>query len=244
MLMPPRKPIIAITATSEIVRDVRRIRLNAAYVRAVEQAGALPLVIPPLSAGADATALLDVAGGLLLTGGEDVDPSRYHVAPRPETGNPNEARDSTEISLVIAAKRRAMPTLAICRGVQLLNVALGGSLVQDIPAERPGGVDHDPESARDARVHDVEVESHSRLARSLEATELRVNSFHHQALDRVADGFQVSAHAPDGIIEGLEWKGSDWWAVGVQWHPEELTDTAEGWDRDLFAAFVSQISVR
>ncbi|MFN2398392.1 MAG: gamma-glutamyl-gamma-aminobutyrate hydrolase family protein [Gemmatimonadaceae bacterium] len=242
--MSPRKAIIAITATSEIVRNVSRVRVNAAYVRAVEQAGALPLVIPPLSAGGDPAALLDVAGGLLLTGGEDVHPSRYGVAPRPESGSPNDDRDSTEISLVLAARQRAMPTLAICRGVQLLNVALGGSLVQDIPTERPGSVDHDPESARDARVHDVEVESHTRLARSLEATELRVNSFHHQALDRVADGFQVSARAPDGIVEGLEWKGSEWWAVGVQWHPEELTDTAESWDRDLFAAFVRQIYVR
>ena len=235
---PPRPPVVAVTATIRAEADTRRIRLNAAYTTAVERAGALPIVIPPLSSIAEAARLLAGADALLLTGGEDVEPARYGAAPHPKTEPPSPERDATEIALLEAARARALPTLAICRGIQVLNVAFGGSLIQDIPSERPSAVDHDPQGARNDRVHEVEIEPGSRLAEALGGSHLRVNSFHHQAVDRVAEGLRATAWSPDGIIEGVEWDGAAWWAVGVQWHPEEL----DGADAGLFAALVRAAS--
>jgi putative glutamine amidotransferase len=188
------------------------------------------------------TAVLDRVDGLLLTGGEDVNPHRYGAAPRPELGMVSDARDTWEIALVLEAKRRRLPTLAICRGLQLLNVALGGTLIQDIPSERSDATDHHPAGARTARTHAIDVAAESRTARALGVTHLTVNSIHHQAIDRVADGLRVVATAPDGIIEAAESPPQDpWWCVGVQWHPEELCSTPESWDRGLFTAFASAL---
>jgi len=241
-----RPPRIAISATTYTDDHRRRVRLNAAYVEAVERAGALPFVVPPLAGFSRAAAIIDACDGLVLTGGEDVDPDRYD-APRDATvEGTNPERDATEVALVEAARSVACPTFAICRGLQLLNVALGGSLVQDIPSQRPDSLDHDPAGLRSARVHDVDIETGSALARTLGSTRLRVNSFHHQAADRVAEGLRATAWAPDGIIEGLEWRGSgDWWAVAVQWHPEELVIGPEpAPDTSLFAEFVRRALAR
>lgn len=197
----------------------------------------LPVVIPPLEDERRAAAIAASVDGLMLTGGEDIDPARYGAARHPATGDPHEGRDRTEIALVIAARTLALPTLAICRGLQILNVALGGTLLQDIPSQRAGGLDHAPGGPRDSRVHAVLVDHDSRLARALGTVGLTVNSSHHQALDVIAPGLAITARAPDGIVEGGEWTGDRWWMLGVQWHPEDLTGTAEGWDRDLFEAF-------
>jgi putative glutamine amidotransferase len=240
---PPGPPLIAITAGTREDGGTRRVRLNVAYVASLERAGALPLIVPPLSSIAEAGRLLDAVQGLLLTGGEDVDPARFGAPPHEKLGEVDPARDATELALVSAARDRRLPTLAICRGMQLLNVAFGGSLIQDIPAERPDALDHDPKGPRAARVHDVEIEPTSRLALVLGVERLRVNSFHHQAVDRAAEGLRATAWAPDGIIEGVEWSGDDggdrgdrgdWWAVGVQWHPEEM----DGESVRLFQALV------
>lgn len=239
----PRLPLVAITATSEILRHALRVRLNYAYVDAVAGAGALPFIIPPLARADDVAALLDAADALVLTGGEDVDPARYGADSHAEIGGTNASRDATELALVAAARERRLPTLAICRGIQVLNVALGGTLVQDIPSEHPGALVH-VSTVRDARIHDVDVEPKSRLAQSLGATHVCANSSHHQALGRIADGLRVTARSGDGIVEGAEWSGEDWWALGVQWHPEELVHTAESWDRALFSALVSEARAR
>jgi putative glutamine amidotransferase len=233
----PRRPLIAITGTSEIIRGISRVRVNEAYTNSVERAGMLPVVVPPLNDERRAAAIAASVDGLLLTGGEDVDPSRYGAAPRPETDAPHLARDRSEIALVIAAKTIALPTLAICRGLQILNVALGGTLIQDIPSERPGALAHAPGGARDRRAHPVHVREGSRLAIALGGSDVEVNSSHHQALDRIAPDITVTASAPDGIVEGAESSPGSWWMLGVQWHPEELTETSEGWDRALFDTF-------
>jgi putative glutamine amidotransferase len=238
----PHPPLIALSATSEVIRDALRVRLNAAYTRALEKAGALPVIVPPLHDPIALTALMGRVDGLVLTGGEDVDPSRYGATPHPKLGTTHPERDATELALVSEARARRLPTLAICRGIQLLNVALGGTLIQDIRAERPSSIEHQPGGARDARAHEVTVEAGSRLAAALGETRVRANSSHHQALDRVAPGLRVTARAPDGIIEGVEWAEDDWWALGVQWHPEELVEGREGWDRQLFAALVNAAS--
>ncbi|MEO7458142.1 MAG: gamma-glutamyl-gamma-aminobutyrate hydrolase family protein [Gemmatimonadaceae bacterium] len=235
-------PAVAITATTEPIRGVVRVRANASYTDAVRSAGLRPYILPVLDP-ADADAMLEGMDGLLLTGGEDIDPAHFGAERHPRLGDVHAPRDAFEIALVRAAQRRRLPTLAICRGIQVANVALGGTLIQDIPSERPGAAAHDGDWPRSARVHEVSVTHGSMLAGALGAETLTVNSFHHQALDRVADGLTVVARAPDGIIEGAEWRRDDWWLVAAQWHPEELTRTPEDWDRNLFAAFAHRLSL-
>jgi putative glutamine amidotransferase len=181
--------------------------------------------------------MLDGMAGLILTGGEDVDPVHFGAPPHPKLGDVHGARDAFELALVRAARDRRLPTLAICRGVQVANVALGGTLVQDLPSECERAIPHDGAWERDARVHPVHLEQDSRLAAAVGAADITVNSLHHQALARVARPLRTVAIAPDGVVEGVEWAGEDWWMLGVQWHPEELTQTTESWDRALFAAF-------
>jgi putative glutamine amidotransferase len=177
----------------------------------------------------------------VLTGGEDLDPQCFGSARHEATGEPHAARDAYELALARAARDLRVPTLAICRGAQVVNVALGGDLVQDIPSERPDARNHDPDVPRDARVHSVCVDVRSGLAAALGASELTTNSSHHQAANRVANGLRVTARADDHIIEGLESTDPDWWMLAVQWHPEELTATPEDWDRRLFAAFAAVV---
>ena len=229
-------PPVAVTATTEIIKKLLRVRVNAAYTVALRGAGLLPLILPVLDAS-DADAALEGMSGLVLTGGEDVNPARYGASAHPELGDVHDGRDAFETALVHAARARALPTLAICRGAQILNVALGGTLIQDIPTEWPRAITHEGEWSRATRVHEVTVTPGSRLASALGTAIPTVNSMHHQAIGTVAPQLVAVAHAPDGIVEGVEWPDDDWWMVGVQWHPEELSATAEPWDRSLFAAF-------
>ncbi len=229
-------PAVAVTATTQSINGVLRVRANAAYTDAARSAQLRPFILPVL-APADADAMLDGMCGLLLTGGEDVDPQHYGAPPHPALGKVHAGRDNFEIALMRAAKARRMPTLAICRGIQVANVALGGTLVQDLPSEWPSALPHEGSWPRDLRVHAVRVDPSSRLAHALGAADLTVNSFHHQAIASLAPGLVAVAHAPDAVVEGVEWPGDDWWMLGVQWHPEELTATDEDWDRNLFRAF-------
>jgi putative glutamine amidotransferase len=195
-------------------------------------------VIPPFGNLTDVARILSAVDALVLSGGEDVEPARYGAPPHPKLEEVHLARDATEIALVSSARERSLPTLAICRGLQLVNVALGGSLIQDIPSERPDALNHSPDCPRDRRVHQVTMETGSRLAKVFGGPQADVNSIHHQAADRIAEGLRVTAWAPDGIVEGLEWSGSDWWMTAVQWHPEEL----DGNNDALFRALIEQIN--
>lgn len=230
-------PVVAVSATSGPWHGAERVRLHVNYVRSTEAAGLSPAVVPPLDSPDAAHAVLARCAGLILTGGEDVDPARYDARPHARAGAPNARRDATELALFHAARERRLPVLAVCRGIQLANVALGGTLIQDIPSERPGGVAHDQEADQHRRTHPVAVVPGSRLAGALGATALDVNSYHHQAVDRLAPGLVVTATAPDGIVEGVEATDASWWMVGVQWHPEDLTTDGQPWDRGLFATF-------
>jgi len=240
-----RKPVsactVAVTASIRPEGDTRRVRLTAAYVTALERAGLIPLIVPPLSSAEAASSVLDSVAGLVLTGGEDVDPARYGEKRHEKVVSVNAARDATEAALVEEARARGTPVLAICRGIQILNVALGGSLVQDIPTQCESTIDHDEEGARTSRSHEISIEPGSLIAKAVGTEHCSVNSFHHQSVKRVADGMRVTARSPDGIIEGIESTDEDWWAMGVQWHPEEMTESAEPWDRGLFKAFAKQL---
>jgi putative glutamine amidotransferase len=218
-----------------------RVRLNEAYVLAARAAGLTPLILPPIDP-AELGPVLDAVGGVILTGGEDVDPAEYGAAVGPKTDPPHRARDKYELALVGLAHERRLPTLAICRGIQVVNVALGGTLLQDIASECPSTINHDQSKERAMRVHDVRIDRQSKLGAAIGDERIVVNSSHHQAVARVADGVRVTARAPDGIIEGAEWEGDDWWMIAVQWHPEELVSDPEDWDRRLFRKFAERVN--
>jgi putative glutamine amidotransferase len=233
-------PLVALSAGTKEIGGLMRVRLNEAYVNAVRAAGLTPLVLPPLEPR-ELDAVASVVDGVVLTGGEDVDPSEYGEERGPMTTSIHRRRDQCELALARLAHERRIPTLAICRGIQLVNVAFGGSLIQDITLECPSPINHDQSKERETRVHDVTIEKGSMLAAAVGETGISVNSSHHQAVARIADGLRVTARAPDGIIEGAEWVKDDWWMLAVQWHPEELVrDTAE-WDRGLFKAFAKRV---
>ena len=189
-----------------------------------------------------AAAALDGADGLMLTGGDDVEPSRYGEPVHAATVPAESGRDEFELALVRAARERRLPIFAICRGIQVLNVACGGTLVQDIPSQVSGGVKHTfavPPNAPYTLAHEVWVEKDSLLARLLGdrviADSCEVNSRHHQAVKEVAPGFRVSATAPDGVIEAIEDPTLPF-CLGVQWHPENFWRTGEF--RPLFEGFL------
>ncbi len=150
-------------------------------------------------------------------------------------------RDATEITLLEAAHERAKPMLAICRGIQLMNVAFGGTLIQDIPSERPGALSHDEGGRQSARVHPVEIEGGTRLARHIQGLDPPGELVPSPSARPCRRPTRVAARAPDEIIEAIEWPKPDWWAVGVQWHPEELDGE---WEAGLFGAFFEAALVR
>lgn len=229
------RPAIAIS----IGYDQRRsgfFLLRQDYVRAVELAGGLPIVFAP-GKPEDVAELLARVDGLLLTGGSDVDPAIYGEDRHASVTHVIRERDDFEIALARTALERDLPLLAICRGQQVLNVATGGTLVQDIPSQVSNGVDHDPERERWELAHVVEIVPGTRLRTLLGKDQVSVNSFHHQAVKDLGQGLSVSARAPgDGVIEGVE-ANDRRFTVGVQWHPEGLWNQSENF-HGLFAGLV------
>jgi putative glutamine amidotransferase len=205
------------------------------YLAAVRAAGLEPVTLTPAS-----RVDLDSIDGLLLTGGSDVDPARYGEERTIGCEAPDGERDEFEIRLVELALADRLPILAICRGIQLLNVALGGTLIQDLPTTALHRVRNpDDPPGRHAVAHTIRVAPGTRLASIVGAGEFAVNSRHHQAVKRVAPSLMVSAVAPDGVIEAVEMPGDDF-VVAVQWHPEDRVHVSEG-DRKLFEAFAQAI---
>jgi putative glutamine amidotransferase len=236
-----RPPVIGITCTefqTEQKDSPPRLGQNRSYIRAVTEAGAAPLLIPYVADKTRLRALYEVLDGLVLSGGEDVDPAHFGEPPHPGIRRVHPERDETELTLARWAMEQGMPLLAICRGIQVFNVALGGNLYQDIQAQLPGAERHDwyPGYPRDHLPHSVVVPSGTHLSRILGTTFLPVNSLHHQAVKDVAPGLTVVARAPDQVIEAVEAVGHSF-AIGVQWHPEELiySDIRARW---LFDALV------
>ena len=240
------RPLIGLT-TSEIRRpdpgeliphaDAGReeIVLGAGYIRALAAAGAAPVVIPPRDPDTAQSYLAGLAG-VCLSGGPDVDPDSYGAERHPKLGPTVPPIDRFELAVVREAERRGMPLLAICRGAQVLNVAHGGDLVQDVADQVPSAVRHRrPDPGDPVAWHPVDIEPDSLLARAVGGERIDVNSFHHQAPGRVGEGLRVVAVAPVGVVEGLEAQGAAF-ELGVQWHPEGIADRPE--QAALFAAFV------
>ena len=212
-------------------------QVNQSYVDAVVRAGGIPFVLPVMDPD-DADPALLAVDGLLLTGGGEVDPARYGAAPVPEVYGLDPGRDAFEIALVLAAVRAGLPVLGICRGAQILNVALGGTLLQHIPAV-PGGRDHCLRDRAYEIVYGVSVTPGSLLEAVAGPGEIPVNSLHHQAVDGLGAGLRAVAWADDGIVEGVESDGLGR-LLGVQWHPELLTGPDHARHERLFAWLVSE----
>lgn len=237
------RPVIGITPAFETISS--RLFLRSNYLEAVVRAGGLPVILPLTSAEADVEELVILLHGLVLTGGGDVDPAHFGEQPHPGLKEVQPLRDWQEMKLARLALGADIPLLGICRGIQIMNVALGGSLYQDLPDQRPGGIEHFQMEPRTQTTHNVKVEGNSRLKRIVKTQPseslnhgagFMVNSLHHQAVKELAGGFIVSAWAPDGVIEGIEAPGHLFY-VGVQWHPEDLYDIDET-SRALFSALV------
>lgn len=223
------KPVIGVTVNYVGPEEERcpsrygSFYINRGYVEGIRKAGGVPLFLPYTDDPEEIELLLDRIDGLLLTGGKDMDPVHFHEDKHPTCERILPDRSSSELSLTRQAVERDAPILGICLGLQTLNVALGGSLYQDIPSMCPSGVRHrQTEQERHCVAHQVEVVPGSLLQRVFGGrTTLSVNSIHHQAAKTIGDGLVVSARAPDGIVEGLEHPGHAF-CLSVQWHPEDL----------------------
>jgi putative glutamine amidotransferase len=217
-----------------------RYELRETYADAVYAAGGAPLLIPLIPEPDYIDSVLDNLDGLCLSGaGNDIDPLRYGREPRPGLGLVIPRRDETDFLLLAGAEARQLPVLAICFGIQSLNVYRGGTLIQDITSDAPGSLKHMQEGQYERNSHSVSLSEGSLLAELAGATSVQVNSYHHQAVDAVGDGLEAIAWAPDSIIEAVINTRRGQFALGIQWHPE-VTSKTDKLSRAIFAHFISQ----
>jgi putative glutamine amidotransferase len=224
------RPLIGISAYNSRARwrdwDAPAALIPQTYVDAVRRSNGRPVLLPPGGDSAEASATVADLDGLILAGGDDVDPARYGAAAHPRTEAPNRERDAWELALLEAALARGVPLLGVCRGFHLLNVIRGGTLHQHLPQV----VGHEEHSGPDCEFgrHVVRVGPNGRLGRALagggDAVLVDAPTHHHQGVDQLGDGLVATAWTADGTVEGLEVTDSPVFAVGVQWHPEEGTD--------------------
>jgi putative glutamine amidotransferase len=223
----PNSLIGLTTSRTTNAAGIQVISVAEAYVQAVLRAGGVPVLIPVGLSNSQVGEIYSHLQGLLLTGGGDVDPVLYGGVPHPRVYDVEPQRDALEISLVQQAARDGLPFLGICRGIQTINVALGGKLYTDISDQHPGALRHDmmPGFPRSFIAHSVEIKPGSRLASLTGLPSLEVNSLHHQGIRSVAPALQATCFAPDGLVEAVELPDHPF-ALGIQWHPEWLPESA------------------
>lgn len=221
------QPIIGITTS--ISEDESLLQMNRSYVRAISAADALPVLLPATEDASVIASYAQMCHGLLLSGGDDIDPSVYGEAQSWQCGSISPLRDAFELALCREFLRLKKPILAICRGIQVLNVALGGTLYQDLQTERASSIAHRQKQKAWYASHPVSFAEGSLLSGILQADAIAVNSLHHQAVRETGAGLVASAISPDGVIEAVELPGHPF-CLGVQWHPERL------WDQSATAA--------
>ena len=242
------RPVIGITTQTleEIPDELPRCWImSQRYVKTLTASGAIPWIVPLLDDAETLRSIYERLDGVFFPGGVDIDPDSYNEARTEACGRVDPDRDRTEIMLANWAMNDHKPILAVCRGAQLLSVAAGGTLYQDIGAEYPDAIKHDywPKkgfSTRQDLVHPVDVVQNTRLSKLLGSGSLLVNSMHHQGIKKLAPTLVANAFAPDGLIEGVE-SADENFVVGVQWHPEDLADLDPNMRR-LFDAFIASAS--
>lgn len=227
------RPSIGITTHGR--NEHGRIDINALYIDAVRRAGGYPVLLPPGETRPEEC--FEFLDGIVMTGGPDVDPKRYGGAMHPEVYGVDPVRDTSEIALVKAIFEQKKPTLCICRGMQILNVALGGTLVEHVPDEFGETVKHRANNTY--QTHDVDVEARSHLAKIVGAGKMSTASWHHQAVKKLAPGFVVSAKSADGVVEAIESKDHPD-LIAVQWHPEH-TSAKDPRQQKLFDALIASL---
>lgn len=238
----PERPLVAVTTSLNMKSGSHKqpsVFLYTSYIAVLEAIGLAPVLLTPAHSPDAIRSILGMCRGLVLTGGEDVDPARYGELPSPALGSVLRERDDMEFGALQAALDLGMPVFAICRGMQVLNVHFGGTLYQDLPTEYPASsLVHVQTAPWSTKAHAVRIEDDSLLYDIVGGAEIEINSFHHQAVKDVAPGLRVVARADDGLIEAVESYG-DGWILGVQWHPERHEASAPDVDPDkrLFAAF-------
>jgi len=232
-------PLIGVTSTFTPATDglFGTISVGESYIQAVLRAGGLPLVIPVGLPREEQQAVFDRLDGVLLTGGSDINPERFAGLPHPRVYDIDERRDDLEIRMVEMAVKANKPFLGICRGIQVINVALGGSLYTDIADQMENSLLHDcyPDIPRNYLAHSVSLQPDSRLAQILGGDLFEVNSLHHQGVERLAPSLRAVAYAPDHLIEAVELPNHSF-GLGVQWHPEWLQEHLP--QRKLFEALI------
>jgi putative glutamine amidotransferase len=231
-----KKPTIAIT--TNFTKDDLKTKPASTYAAAVEGAGGIAVLIPRDYAVDQYAALREKYDGLLLTGGGDVDISYFNGEPNPAIGIPSPLRDRLELALAHLAIESGWPLFGICRGIQVLNVALGGTLITDIPSQIQTNIDHNTPSAKGRQhlAHSVDILEDSALWQMMNSKSVMVNSFHHQAIKNIAEGLVVTARSSDGLIEAVELPGKSKPVFGVQWHPENLQEMSV--HKALFVEFI------
>lgn len=230
------KPLIGITPSYDY--NENRVRISDFYHRGVEAAGGLPVILPVPSSLNTLESIISKLDGILFSGGTDIDPKHFGENTLPQNGEVNPYRDETELFLAKLAFQRNLPALGICRGVQIMNIALGGTIYQDIQTQYQGEhIKHSQSAPSWYPCHKVIIKKESKLFNILDQGEIEVNSFHHQALKQIAKDFQVSATSPDGITEAIESPFHQFY-IGVQWHPELMWEKSSHMLK-LFEAFVS-----
>ena len=219
-------PVIGVTCVVQPVNEKPTACLGDTYVQAVLAAGGVPVILPASLPPAAVPACLERLDGLIISGGGDIDAVHFGQERHPKAGIPDAARDAFELAAARHARQTGLPTLGVCRGVQVLAVAAGGSLWQDIPSQLPESITHRyPSDTQPHELHPVTVQEGSRLAAIMGSEAHPVNSFHHQAVQRPGEGMRACAWAPDGVIEAIE--AADGFFLGVQWHPERLVQRDE-----------------
>ncbi|HWE35573.1 MAG TPA: gamma-glutamyl-gamma-aminobutyrate hydrolase family protein [Isosphaeraceae bacterium] len=205
------------------------------YYDCILAAGGLPVILPPLTKEPDVAPILDRLDGVILTGGGDLDPKKMGLAPHPSVSVIPERRENADRLLCKLVQQRRLPTLGIGLGMQELNVCCGGGIYLHLPEDLPKSIPHrDPQGG--VHRHTVVMQKGTRMEHIYGEGEIRVNSYHHQGIRKVAPNFRVGALAPDGLIEAIEGKDPSWWVVGVQWHPENEGNISL--DTQLIEAFL------
>jgi putative glutamine amidotransferase len=229
------KPLIGITPSYDY--NDCKLRISDGYFRGIEAAGGIPIILPVPAFESTLESIVSKLDGILLSGGTDIDPMHYSESTLPQNGDINPFRDETELFLAKYAYANRIPMLGICRGIQMMNVAMGGSLYQDLQSQYEDKlVKHSQIAPSWYPCHSIYIEKESNLYKILGVDKIEVNSFHHQAIKLIASDLRVTAKAPDGVIEAIECDKHSFF-IGVQWHPELM------WEKNpqmmmLFEAFV------